>query len=202
MLIRRLLAERSGDRRAERRLKVVEFARKLGNKRKSRREWAMKRLLQTNAPAAVVLIRLAVGAIFLSEGIQKFLYPDDIGAGRFAKIGIPNPELMGPFVGVVEIICGALVLLGFLTRVAAVPLIATMIVAIVSTKIPILLGHGFWGFSLRQLPRYGFLSMAHEARTDFAMLTGSLFLLIVGAGRWSLDALVTRRRVKSPKVEP
>jgi uncharacterized membrane protein YphA (DoxX/SURF4 family) len=62
-----------------------------------------------------------------------------------------------------------------------------MIVAIISTKIPILLGHGFWGFSLRQLPYYGFWGMAHEARTDFAMLLGSIFLLIVGGGVWSID---------------
>src|ERR671910_2763849 len=100
---------------------------------------------------------------------------------------------MGPFVGVVEIVCGALILVGFLTRFAAIPLIIDMLVAILSTKIPILLGHGFWGFSLRQLPYYGFWGMAHEARTDFAMLLGSLFLLIVGGGAWSLDARLSRR---------
>ena len=99
---------------------------------------------------------------------------------------------MAPFVGVVEIICGVLILLGLLTRLAAIPLIIDMLVAILSTKIPILLGHGFWGFGLRNLPYYGFWGFAHEARTDFAMLLGSLFLLIVGAGAWSLDARLTR----------
>lgn len=145
-------------------------------------------LLESRAPAATVLIRALVGVVFVSEGIQKFLYVDSVGAGRFAKIGIPTPELMGPFVGVVEIVCGTLVLLGLVTRLAAIPLIAVMAVAIVSTKIPILLGEGFWGFSLRKLPEYGFWSMAHEARTDFAMLLGSAFLVLVGAGPWSLDA--------------
>ena len=147
----------------------------------------IQRIVSTTAPAWVILIRLMVGAVFLTEGIQKFLFPGEVGAGRFAKIGIPAPGVMGPFVGVVEIVCGTLVLLGLLTRLAAIPLIIDMLVAIISTKIPILLGYGFWGFSLRQLPYYGFWGMAHEGRTDFSMLMGSLFLLSVGAGAWSLD---------------
>jgi uncharacterized membrane protein YphA (DoxX/SURF4 family) len=148
----------------------------------------LRRAVATSAPAAVVLIRLTVGPVFLSEGAQKFLFPAEVGAGRFAKIGIPSPELTAPFVGGVEIVCGALVLLGLFTRLAAVPLVVVMLAAILSTKAPILLGHGFWGFSLRQLPYYGFWGMAHEARTDWSMLLGSVFLLVVGAGAWSLDA--------------
>jgi uncharacterized membrane protein YphA (DoxX/SURF4 family) len=146
------------------------------------------RIVRTDAPAAVILIRFVVGAVFLSEGIQKFLYPNENGPGRFAKIGIPSPDVMAPFVGAVEVVGGALILLGLLTRLAAIPLIINMMVAILSTKIPILLGHGYWGFSLRQLPYYGFWGMAHEARTDWSMLLGSIFLLLVGAGAWSLDA--------------
>ena len=152
-----------------------------------------KRLIETNAPRSVFLIRLVVGTVFLSEGIQKFLYPAENGPGRFAKIGIPSPDVTAPFVGVVEIVCGALILIGFLTRFAAIPLIINMLVAILSTKIPILLGHGFWGFSLRTVPYYGFWGMLHEARTDFAMLLGSIFLLIVGAGLWSIDARLSNR---------
>lgn len=151
------------------------------------------RLLSTTAPRSTILIRLAVSAVFLSEGIQKFLSPDELGAGRFAKIGIPAPEVLGPFVAVVEIICGALLLMGLFTRLASIPLVIDMCVAIVSTKVPILLGREFWGFSLRDLPQYGFWSMMHEARTDIAMLLGALFLLIVGAGAWSLDAAWSRR---------
>lgn len=135
----------------------------------------------STAPAATLLVRLMVGGIFLSEGIQKFLFPDELGVGRFLKIGIPAPHVMAPFVGVIEISCGALLLLGLLTRLAALPLIIDMLVAIVTTKIPILLQDGFW-------------KMAHEARTDYAMLLGSLFLLIVGAGPWSCDAWLTKRR--------
>ena len=133
------------------------------------------------------IVRLMVGAVFLSEGIQKFLYADAYGVGRFVKIGIPMPEVMGPFVGAVEIASGILILVGLMTRLAALQTFIIMTVAILSTKIPILLGSGFWGFQLRELPRYGFFAMAHEMRTDWAMWLGSLFLMSVGAGRWSLD---------------
>jgi uncharacterized membrane protein YphA (DoxX/SURF4 family) len=103
------------------------------------------RLVDSDAPAAVILIRFLVGAVFLSEGIQKFLFSDAVGAGRFAKIGIPSPEVMAPFVGVFEITCGTLVLLGLLTRLGAIPLIVIMLVAISTTKVPILINEGFWG---------------------------------------------------------
>lgn len=142
----------------------------------------MNRLLQLNttqAPAAILLVRLAVGAVFLSEGIQKFLFSDDVGAGRFSKIGLPSPEFLGPLVGGFEIACGALVLLGLFTRLAVIPLLTIMAVAIYSTKLPILLKSGFW-------------KVAHEGRTDFSMTLGALFLLIVGAGAWSLDAWLAK----------
>jgi putative oxidoreductase len=148
----------------------------------------------TRAPGWSILIRLLVGlVVFFPEGIQKLLFPAILGAGRFANICIPYPDIMGPFVGAVEIVCGALVILGLLTRLAAIPLIVIMVVAIVSTKIPILLGHDFWIFHVPKLPRYGFWSMAHEARADFCMLLGALYLLIEGAGKWSLDALLSGR---------
>lgn len=141
---------------------------------------SIRGILTTSAPTSVfILIRLLVGVVFLSEGIQKFLFADDLGVGRFTKIGIPAPQIMAPFVGVVEVVCGTLIILGLLTRLAAIPLIVDMLVAISSTKIPILLKSGFW-------------AMAHEARTDYAMLLGSIFLLIVGAGAWSLDVRLTR----------
>jgi putative oxidoreductase len=138
-----------------------------------------QKILASNASPAVILIRLIVGAVFLSEGIQKFLFPRDLGVGRFIKIGIPSPEIMAPFVGMVEIVGGALLLAGFLTRLAVIPLIINMLVAITTTKIPILHKSGFW-------------AMAHEARVDYAMLLGCIFLLIAGAGTWSLDAGLTK----------
>jgi putative oxidoreductase len=164
---------------------------------------ALIRFSRTEAPAAVLLIRVMVGLVFLTEGIQKYLYPDELGAGRFVKIGIPAPGVMGPFVGGVEIVCGGLLILGLLTRLAALPLIINISTAIISTKVPMLLGHGYWGFTLAKLPRYGFLSMMHEARTDFSMLLGLLFLLIVGAGAWSLDArLGSKAEAKREERKP
>jgi len=159
-------------------------------------------LFATTAPGWSILVRFLVGlAVFFPEGIQKLIFPDILGAGRFANIGIPNPELMGPFVGIVEIVCGALIILGLFTRLAAIPLIVIMIVAIVSTKLPMLLGHDFWIFHLPKLSRYGFWSMMHEARTDFCMLLGSLYLLIEGAGAWSLDAMLARKSAPSTSRE-
>lgn len=140
------------------------------------RDW----LLPIEVPPAVILIRLATGGIFLSEGIQKFLFPATLGVGRFTRIGIPNPHFMAPFVGAVEIICGALLILGLLTRLAALPLVIVIVVAMLETKFPYWLEHGFW-------------AAAHESRTDFAMLLGSLFLLAVGPGPLSLDAHLINR---------
>jgi putative oxidoreductase len=120
------------------------------------------------AAKAVLLIRMLVGWVFLSEGIQKFLFPDALGVGRFAKIGIPWPQVTAPFVGTVEIVCGTLVLIGLATRLAAVPLLAK---------------NGFW-------------ATLHEARTDVSMLLGLLFLLLVGGGALALDKLLASNRLE------
>ena len=141
-------------------------------------------LLRTRAQGWTILVRLMVGlVVFLPEGIQKLVFPEILGARRFANIGIPYPEVM---------VCGVLIILGLLTRLAAVPLILIMVVAIVSTKLPIWAGHDIWIFHMPKLARYGFWSMAHEARDDFLMLLGSVYLLIAGAGAWSLDAMLVR----------
>ena len=148
-----------------------------------------QRLSATTASKWTILVRLLVGlVVFFPEGIQKLAFPEILGAGRFANIGIPFPENTGPFVGIVETVSGALIIVGLFTRLAAIPLIIIMIVAILSTKVPILLGHEFWIFHLPKLPRYGFWSMMHEARADFTMLLGSIYLLIEGAGMWSIDS--------------
>jgi putative oxidoreductase len=139
------------------------------------------RLAASTAPPATVLIRLMVGAVFLSEGLQKFLFPGALGVGRFLKIGLPHPELLAPMVGAFEVICGCLVLVGLLTRLATVPLITIMVVAIITTKLPILLDRGLW-------------AAAHESRTDLSMLLGSMFLLLVGAGPAALDRLLAAGR--------
>jgi uncharacterized membrane protein YphA (DoxX/SURF4 family) len=145
-------------------------------------------------PRATVLIRLLVGLVFASEGIQKFILADSQGAGRFAKIGIPAPEIMGPFIGIVEIVCGTLLLAGLLTRLACLPLVANMIVALASTKVPILLGHGYWLFAHTFAPKAGVWAFLHESRTDLSMLVCSTFLIIVGADGWSVDRSLGRSR--------
>ena len=126
------------------------------------------------AAKAIVLIRVLVGWVFLSEGIQKFLFPESLGVGRFIKIGIPAPQFLAPFVGVVEIVCGGMLIVGLFARLAAIPLLIDISVAILTTKIPVLSKVGFW-------------ATMHEARTDFCMLLGLLFLLVVGSGALSLD---------------
>jgi len=127
--------------------------------------------------------RLIVGLVFLSEGIQKFLYPDIVGVGRFAKIGFENPEFLAYFVAVFEIISGSMVLIGLMTRLSAVPLLIIMFTALIYTKIPILTDQGFW-------------FMAHAARTDFAMTMLLIFLLIYGPGKFSADYLLFRKLQK------
>ena len=133
-----------------------------------------EKIILTDSSKTTILIRVLIGAVFLSEGIQKFLFPDIVGAGRFEKIGFNNPEFWAQFTGSFEILCGSLILLGFLTRLAAIPLLIIMIVAFITTKYPILIDKGFW-------------TMAHEYRTDFAMTICSIFLVIKGSGNWSLD---------------
>jgi len=115
-----------------------------------------------------------VGSVFLSEGIQKFLFPAIRGAGRFENIGLPSPEFLGAFVGAFEIVCGVLILIGLLTRLASILTLIIMLVAIATTKSEVFINDGFW-------------AMMHGSRTDWAMLLGSLFLIIKGSGNWSID---------------
>lgn len=147
----------------------------------------MFKILSTAPEKTILIIRIMVGAVFLTEGIQKFLYPAIRGAGRFESMGFPHAEFFGPFVGVFEILCGFALLIGLLTRPAAFAMIITMTVAIITTKIPVAFAESFGPFVLRDLKTYGFWSMAHEMRTDFAMWLGSLYLLIRGGGKWSVD---------------
>jgi len=129
--------------------------------------------------AAILAIRLLVGAVFFLEGIKKFIFAEQWGAGRFTRIGIPAPHVMGPFVGAVEIVCGLLVILGLATRFAAVPLLCVISTAIVTTKFPVLFKSGFW-------------SMEDVGRTDYSMFMGLIFLILAGSGSLSVDALLAK----------
>lgn len=130
----------------------------------------------------LLLIRIIVGIVFITEGVLKFLYPEELGAGRFAHIGIPMPHLLAPFVGVVEIVAGACVLLNLYTGIACVLLLADIITALVTTKIPILLGHSLAQFGVpKSISHTGILGFLHEARTDLAMLF-SLVAILADSG--------------------
>jgi uncharacterized membrane protein YphA (DoxX/SURF4 family) len=128
----------------------------------------------SQGPASILLIRLAVGLIFFTQGILKYTDPH-MGVLRFSRIGFPHPYFVAHFVGAFEIVCGFLLLLGLWTRAAAVPLLIVIATAIATTKIPEL-------FRVNQ----GFWYMVSDARTDFAMFCSLLFLILAGGGAWSL----------------
>jgi uncharacterized membrane protein YphA (DoxX/SURF4 family) len=135
-----------------------------------------------NVPA--LLCRLAVGLIFFSEGLQKYLFPATVGTARFEKIGFNNAAFWAYFTGAFEILCGILIVIGLLTRLAAVPLLIIMIVSFITTKYPELIQKGFW-------------LMAHDYRTDFAMTLLLIYLLIYGGGKNSIDYKI-QQGSKSP----
>ena len=150
----------------------------------------------TDGPTATVLIRLMAGSVFVWEGILKFIYPNQ-GVGRFAKLGFPAPHVIATADGWLEIIGGLLLLGGMLTRVIAVPFIIEMIVAMASTKIPLYLGT--YPLPLPPVPpQIGFWAVLHEIRSEYAQLLSCAFLLLVGPGRWSIDALVKTRLTGDP----
>jgi uncharacterized membrane protein YphA (DoxX/SURF4 family) len=151
------------------------------------REISISQLTATRASGAVVLVRLYVGLIFVGEGVLKFLRPESLGSGRFIKVGIPDGALLANLDAVFEIGCGLLLLVGLLTRLATLPMIVDMLGAIGTTKVPLL-----WGSAALYPKEGGLWDFFHESRLEFAMLCGSIFLLVVGAGRYSFDARLSR----------
>lgn len=140
----------------------------------------MNKIFRTgNVPTLIV--RLTVGLIFLSEGLQKYITPEAVGTGRFIKIGFIYPSFLAYFTGTFEIVCGILILMDLRTRLAAIPLLIIMIVALISTKIPFLIDKGFWSF-------------AHEYRTDFAMTMLLIYLIIYGGGSRSIDQKINHSK--------
>lgn len=140
------------------------------------------RIINTDSDGRMIIIRLIVGLIFITEGFLKFKLIQWLGPGRFAEIGFNHPFFWAYFTGAFELTCGLLVLLGFWTRIASVPLLIIMIVAFITTKIPILMSKGFWTFT-------------HEYRTDFSLTLLLVLLIIYGGGRWSVDG--RRKKVVS-----
>ena len=134
------------------------------------------KILTTVNDDRTILIRLVVGLVFLTEGIQKFLFPELLGTGRFSQIGFSHPAFFAYFTGTFEIICITFILLGLFTRLVSIPLFIIIMVAFITTKWPILLNKSFW-------------AMAHEYRSDFTMTLLLVYFIIYGGGRWSLDSI-------------
>lgn len=128
--------------------------------------------MRRNLP--MMLIRVMVGLVFLTEGILKFVRPQELGTGRFATIGLPYPQVLAPVVAVIEIAGGLAVVLGIYAGDAALALLAVILVALVTTKLPILIGRSLGPFALAKLAHYGLWSFLHEARVDLCMLFGTL----------------------------
>jgi len=132
----------------------------------------------------MILVRLVVGLIFLTEGIQKYIFPEMLGTGRFFRIGFSDPSFWAYFTGTFEIICGLFIILGLLTRLACIPPLIIMAVAFITTKWPILVNKGFWPF-------------VDEYYTDFTMTLLLIYLLTNGSGKWSIDSKISRHLKKS-----
>ncbi len=132
------------------------------------------------------------GGVFFWEGILKFVYTNQ-GVGRFTKLGFPFPELTANFVATTEIIGGLFLLFGLFTRFTAFWFIVEMIVAILSTKISLYLGTSPLPLPPAP-PKIGIWAVLHEIRSDYAQLLICSFLLIEGAGKKSLDAILKRKK--------
>lgn len=146
------------------------------------------KLIKSDGSNSTILIRMVIGFVFLSEGLQKFILPEIRGVERFIKIGIPYPEFSAYFVASFEILCGVLVLIGLLTRAASIPTLIIMVVAIMTTKIEVFTTEGMW-------------SMLHGSRTDWAMLICSIFLIIKGSGDFSADSII-QKNIEMKKGKP
>jgi uncharacterized membrane protein YphA (DoxX/SURF4 family) len=165
----------------------------------------MKKLLSwltnppTDGPKSVLILRLMAGGVFLWEGILKFVYTNQ-GVGRFTKLGIPMPHFTANFVACLEIVGGLLLISGLLTRLISIPFIIEMIVAILSTKISLYLGTSPLPLPPAP-PKIGMWAVLHEVRSDYAQILTVLFLLMNGPGRWSLDALLGKKRTETIPVQ-
>jgi len=136
------------------------------------------------------------GSVFFWEGVLKFVYVNQ-GVGRFTKLGFPSPETTAHFIAVGEIIGGLLLIFGLFTRVVAFYFLIQMIVAVLTTKVALYLGTSPLPPPPAP-PKSGIWAVLHEIRSDYAQILSSLFLLVEGAGRKSLDFIIsTSKKVYS-----
>jgi putative oxidoreductase len=153
-----------------------------------------------DGPKSILLLRLMAGGVFFWEGLLKFVYANQ-GVGRFTKLGMPFPHFTAALVGYLEIVGGLLLLTGLATRLIAIPFVAEMIVAILSTKISLYLGRSPLPLPPAP-PQVGLWAVLHEVRSEYAQMLTAAFLLVNGPGKWSLDAVLQRKRTASPIAKP
>ena len=131
-------------------------------------------ILNTGEDNKMIFIRLIVGLIFISEGLQKYLVLKILGPGRFEDLGFSHAYFWAYFTGACEIFFGVMILIGLLTRLSSIPLLIIMITAFITTKLPLFITKGFWTF-------------AHEYSTEFSLTILLILLIIYGGGKWSVD---------------
>lgn len=125
----------------------------------------------------IAIIRIVTGVIFTAHGVQKLFVFGLAGVtGAFTKMGVPMPGVMGPFIALLELFGGLALIIGLLSRLAALGLAFDMVGAII-------LVHLAGGFFL-------------PAGYEFALMlfAASLGIAIGGPGALSIDAAIARRR--------
>ena len=151
-------------------------------------------------PSTILFIRLMTGGVFFWEGLLKFAYPNQ-GVGRFTKLGFPFPEFTAHFVATGEIIGGIFILFGIFTRFTAFYFIIQMAVAILSTKISLYLGTSPLPLP-PALPKVGFWAVLHEIRSDYAQILTSIFLMIEGPGKRSIEYELKKQKATYHQLPP
>lgn len=147
---------------------------------------------RVDGSSAIILIRIFAGLTFIGEGFLKFFF-SSLGAMRFKLIGIPFPEFHAYAIGTLEIIGGICLLLGLFNNLFCLLFAIEMIFAFATTKIGLFLGTS--PLPLPPVPpQIGFWALVHESRDDYAQFFAMVFLLILGPGKFSLDAYFSRRK--------
>jgi putative oxidoreductase len=142
-----------------------------------------KRSLPASPSRGLLVLRLAFGAIFIAHGAQKVFVFGFVGVGgSFAEMGVPMAEIVGPIVGLLELIGGALLVLGLGTRIVGILLAVDMIVASILVHLPSGIFASEGGYEL-----------------TLALAAASLALALTGAGKFSIDAFLARRRANAKR---